>query len=241
MFHVEHMFILAIDTSGKHGSVALCECAASACRALEVVPLSGGAYSAQLMPQIAALLSRHHLDKNAIDVFAAASGPGSFTGLRVGLSTVKALAEVLGKPIVAVSLLEALAWAGGPPFPLPGLERQGGTQLAVALDAGRGQVFLGEYLTRPEALPQRLREALLTFAELAAEARAKPDVPLSTPDEKVAAVLRAAGLPFTPVAPVQADLIARVGALKLGAGQVVSPQELDANYIRRSDAEIFSK
>ncbi len=235
MFHVEHMIILAIDTSGKHGSIALCECAASAldCRVLEVVPLTGGMYSAQLTPEISALLSRRHLDKSAVDVFAAASGPGSFTGLRVGLSTVKALAEVLGKPIVAVSLLEALAWQYG--------SESGAGRVVVALDAGRRQVFLGEYLPQREALPELVREALLTFDELAGEARAKSDVPLATPDETVAAVLRDAGVPFTSVARLQAGLIARVGALKLAAGQVVSPDELDANYIRRSDAEIFAK
>jgi tRNA threonylcarbamoyladenosine biosynthesis protein TsaB len=233
MFHVEHMIVLAIDTSGKNGSIALAECGASDCQVLEIVPLAGGTYSAQLMPQISALLTRHNLDKRAIDVFAAASGPGSFTGLRVALSTVKALAEVLAKPIVAVSLLEALAWKHG--------SETRATHIMVALDAGRRQVFLGEYRIQQEALPELVREALLTFDELAAEARANPGVPLFTADEPVAAALRNAGLTFTTVARPQADLIARVGAVKLAAGQTVSTEELDANYIRRSDAEIFGK
>ncbi len=229
------MLILALDTSGKHGSIALCECGASALdwRVLEVVPLTGGMYSAQLTPEISALLSRHHVDKSAVDLFAAASGPGSFTGLRVGLSTVKALAEVLGKPIVAVSLLQALAWQYA--------SENGAGRVVVALDAGRRQVFLGEYLTQREALPELRREALLTFDELVGEARANSEVPVATPDETVAAALRNVGVPFTSIARAQADLIARVGALKLAAGQVVSPDELDANYIRRSDAEIFAK
>ena len=110
------MIVLAIDTAGANGSVALCECGAGAlardCQILELVPLAGRTYSAQLMPQISALLARHKLDKRAIDAYAAATGPGSFTGLRVGLSTIKALAEITHKPIAAVSVLEALAWAG---------------------------------------------------------------------------------------------------------------------------------
>ena len=76
---------------------------------IEVVPLAGGTFSAQLVPQIADLLERHGLQKRDIEAFAVVSGPGSFTGLRVGLAVIKALAEVLDKPIAAVSLLEAIA------------------------------------------------------------------------------------------------------------------------------------
>ena len=76
---------------------------------LEVVPLTGGAFSAQLVPQIAALLEKHGHSKSDLGAFAVASGPGSFTGLRVGLAAIKALAEALQKPIVAISLLEAVA------------------------------------------------------------------------------------------------------------------------------------
>jgi len=230
------MLILAIDTSGKHGSVALCECGAGAlardCRLLELVSLAGGTYSAQLMPQISALLARRNRDKRAIDAFAAASGPGSFTGLRVGLSTVKALAEVLGKPIAAVSLLEALATHGS---------EMRATRITTALDAARGQVFVGEYtIEAGNALPQLVREALLSLDEFAAHAKANPGVPVLTPDEEVAKALREHGVRLAVVARPQADLIARLGALKLAAGQVVSPEELDANYIRRADAEIRS-
>ena len=104
------MLLLATDTSGKFGSIALAQCGpGETCGVLEVVPLEGGTFSAQLVPQIAALLSKHGFSKQNLDVFAVTSGPGSFTGLRVGLAAIKALAEILGKPIVAVSLLEAVA------------------------------------------------------------------------------------------------------------------------------------
>ncbi len=102
------MLLLATDTSGKLGSIALAQCTSGeVCKVLEIVPLEGGTFSAQLIPQIAALLSRHGLGKLDLGVFAVVSGPGSFTGLRVGLAAIKALAEILNKPIVAVSLLEA--------------------------------------------------------------------------------------------------------------------------------------
>ena len=129
------MLLLAVDTSGKHGSIALARCGPEAdCSVIEVVPLDGGTFSAQLVPQIAALLVKHGSGKHDIGAFAVVSGPGSFTGLRIGLAAIKALAEVFAKPIAAVSLLEAIAVAGG----------QRGKVIAV-LDAGRGDVYAGEY------------------------------------------------------------------------------------------------
>src|SRR5512135_2530897 len=103
------MIVLAIDTSGRQGSVALARGDGASVEVLEAAPLSGGTYSAQLMPQVASLLARQHLQKADIGAFAVVSGPGSFTGLRVGLSAVKGLAEILGRPIAAVSMLEAIA------------------------------------------------------------------------------------------------------------------------------------
>src|SRR5947209_18163388 len=104
------MLLLATDTSGKHGSIALAQVEAgegarptgSDFRVIEVVPLAGGTFSAQLVPQIAALLARHGFTKTDIGAFVVISGPGSFTGLRVGLAAIKALAEILDKPIGAV-------------------------------------------------------------------------------------------------------------------------------------------
>src|SRR2546428_1413369 len=129
------MLLLAADTSGKHGSIALARCEPDgACDALEVVALAGGTFSAQLVPQIAALLTKHNFNKQQIDAFAVVSGPGSFTGLRVGLAAIKALAEVLAKPIAAGSLLEAVAMAGG----VEG-------DVIAALGGGGKEIFAGEF------------------------------------------------------------------------------------------------
>src|SRR6201997_5436300 len=134
------MILLAVDTSGKDGSIAVARAPESARETseltiLEVVPLEGGTFSAQLVPQLASLLAKHGLSKNDIAAFAVASGPGSFTGLRVGLAAIKALAEILGRPIAAVSLLEAAARFSG---------AQG--NVTALLDAGRGEVYAGEYV-----------------------------------------------------------------------------------------------
>jgi tRNA threonylcarbamoyladenosine biosynthesis protein TsaB len=243
------MLVLGIDTTGASGSIALCRCGPSALardfELIELVPLAGRTYSAQLMPQISALLARHRIGKTAVDAYAVASGPGSFTGLRVGLSTVKALAEILGKPIAAVSVLEALAWAGVAPVSDRG-EGGSGTpnsepQVIAVLDAMRGEVYVGEYVIPNEALPRVLREVLMPVQEFAVEAELGERVPIFTPDESVASVLRARGLPVQLTSRPQSDVIARLGAAKIAAGQAIAPEALDANYIRRSDAEIFSK
>ena len=92
------MLILGVDTSGKNGGIVLVHCETEASRTLELVPLEGGTFSAQLVPQIAALLEKHGITKHQIGAFAVVSGPGSFTGLRVGLAAIKALAEILNQP-----------------------------------------------------------------------------------------------------------------------------------------------
>src|SRR6516225_9087654 len=102
------MLLLAIDTSGRNGSVALCRGDENLFESIEQQPLEGGTYSARLIPVITELLARHSISTQHIDAFIIVSGPGSFTGLRVGIATVKGLCEVLQKPLVAVSMLEAV-------------------------------------------------------------------------------------------------------------------------------------
>jgi len=215
------MLLLATDTSGKEGSIALARCGPRTCEILDVIPLEGGTFSAQLVPQISALLQKHGFSKNDLGGFAVASGPGSFTGLRVGLAAIKALAEILGKPIAAVSLLEAV-----------GIAAKSAESVLAVLDAGRGEAYVGEYDGKPGS------ERLLGFQELAAEAKSRPVV---TPDTPLAAKLRAGGTTVQEIPRQRSDAIARLGWEKIQTGQTVSPEDLEANYIRRSDAEIFSK
>jgi tRNA threonylcarbamoyladenosine biosynthesis protein TsaB len=220
------MLILAIDTSGRQGSIALGHGQSDGvCEIVEVMNLEGGTFSAQLIPQAAALLAKHKFDKRAIGALVAASGPGSFTGLRVGLAAVKALGDALQKPIAMVSLLEAVA---------RGADEQG--KILAALDAGRGDIYAGEYEVNQRAL--MVSERLLTREEFLAEARGKRVV---TSDAPVLEAAREAGFTVTEIPRPRADAIARLGWEKILRGETVSPEALEANYIRRSDAEIFSK
>ena len=221
------MLILATDTSGKHGSIALARSNADEdCEVIEVVPLTGGAFSAQLVPQIAALLAKHGFHKEDIGAFAVASGPGSFTGLRVGLAAIKALAEVLQKPIAVVSLLEAVARSG---------PRRG--RVFAALDAGRNEVYLGEYDVSDTSV-RLINERLVTSPEMA---ELVGGTTIITPDKSGAEAARAQGCQVEEVVHPSSGAVARLGLKKILSGDAVSPEALEANYIRRSDAEIFSK
>jgi tRNA threonylcarbamoyladenosine biosynthesis protein TsaB len=217
------MLMLGVDTSGKDGSIALVEFEHGNARTLEVVALEGGTFSAQLVPQISDALNRHRLSRRDIDGFAIVSGPGSFTGLRVGLAAIKALAEVLQKPIAAVSLLEVVV-------------RASGTQadVVVALDASRGEVYTADFQVLRQQTTTR-SEQLLTLADFAS---ANTGRQIITPDARIADFIREKGLRVTQVDRPRADTIARLGFEKIQAGDAVSPEAIDANYIRRSDPEV---
>ena len=222
------MLVIAIDTSGRKGSIALCRGDHEHFEVLQLTSLEGGTYSAQLMPRIAEALQQSNLNKTEVDGFVVVSGPGSFTGLRVGLATVKGLCEVLRKPLAAVSMLEAVALTHG----------SAGQTATVALDAGRGEVYLGEYEVSAEhaAVVREYIAKLDAFATETADGAGQ----LLTPDVKVAESLQVANAAVRIVPAIQADEIGRIGIRKLLAGETADPATIDVNYIRRSDAEIFS-
>jgi len=231
------MVLVAADTSGKHGNVALARAEVDrhahppkiqTFESLEVIPLQGGTFSAELVPQISGMMGRHSIQKTELDGFVVISGPGSFTGLRVGLAAIKGLAEVLRKPIAAISLLEVLARAAN---------HNG--RVWSAIDAGRHEVYLGDYDFLQEN--PSVSEQLVVQEELVATLRSNIGALFVTPDPKIAALVEEHALPALTVEWPRSDFIARIGLEKILAGKTVSPGDLDANYIRRSDAEIFSK
>lgn len=221
------MLLLATDTSGKNGSIALARVTPgqSDVEIVEGIPLAGGTFSAQLVPQISALLDKHRYRKSDLAGFVVVSGPGSFTGLRVGLAAIKALAEVLGKPICSVSLLEAVAWSGA---------TRG--RVLAALDAGRGEVYIGDY--QVEAAAHMHSERLLSREEFLIESSGRTVI---TPDATLGEIARVAGADVVRINYPDSRVLALLGWSRLERGETVSPEALDANYIRRSDAEIFSK
>ena len=242
------MLILSIDTSSADASVALLRGDENAPRGegdtlqtIELAALPGGHASEQLLPTVASMLERHGLPRQSIELLAVASGPGSFTGLRVAVATVKGLAQAFASPLVAVSVLKALALAAN----VEG-------RLLPVVDAQRKEVFFGEYVvtglsaTGLSAVMQR--EGLAAFEDFArAVERAEefpPESVIVTHDAKLAEALTSAihdaSRKVLLVAHPNAVDYARIALARHLAGEHDDPSTLDANYLRRSDAEIFS-
>jgi tRNA threonylcarbamoyladenosine biosynthesis protein TsaB len=247
------MLLLVADTSGKDGFVGLVRTDESVnperVEVIEEVPLAGGTFSAQLIPQISGLLEKHGFRKQDIGAFTVVSGPGSFTGLRVGLAAIKALAEILQKPIVPVSLLEVLAAFSRSVAASHDASSFTMLRFAVGLDAARGEAFVGEYEISSESScsVKTLGESLLSLDNLVALLESGVVQWISTPDQAVfdalgkrmseskkRSVRRNSRRP-------RSEEVAILGVQKLKKGETVSPEQLEANYLRHSDAEIFAK
>lgn len=225
------MLILGIDTSGRQGSVALLRAQGEELLTLDLAELSGGQYSERLVPTIAELLVRHGELRSSVGLIAVASGPGSFTGARIAIATAKGLSEAFSTPVVAVSVLEAVALASGTE----------GTVIA-ALDAQRTEVFFGEYLINfASPHPARMdREAIVTFSEFTSFlAISSPSPKVFTPEAGLAARLQEVNIHAETLARPSAETYARIGYRKFLAGVRSDVATLDANYLRRSDAEIL--
>jgi len=234
------MLILAVDTSTRAGSAAVL-------RDLEVLAEVSGLeetpYSTRLFRDVAALQSKAKFRIDQVDVFAVAAGPGSFTGLRVGLTAVKAWAEVHRKPIAAISGLEAIASE----FQHQSSEdSSNGCLIAPFLDARRGYVFGAVYRRASQegaALECISEEAILPvqdFLRLVDETSEEAIFVSPTPEAISVEAVRNI-LPRERVGQVPAALarsIGRLGYERARRGQLVDPVELDANYVRRSDAEV---
>jgi len=213
--------ILAIDTTHEYGSLALARGESIVKEVLVHAPDGFGDILFQHLAELGCAPAE-------IACFAAASGPGSFTGVRIGLACVKGLAEATGKPVVGVSNLEAVAAFGSTPL------------RAVVLDARRGEVYGAVY----DAGLRPVQAEMVT--KLAAWLEGLPDgVEFVSTDFTVLgdalACGRFAAAPLTTAPRALAGAIARIAHRRFQAGLAVDPAELDANYVRRSDAELLWK
>lgn len=209
------MRILALDTSAEFASIAALEDS----HLTEVLIHSRDGFGHHIFQQVESLLAKLGWRVDDIDCFGAAAGPGSFTGVRVALSAIKGLAEAAGKPMVAVSNLQALAAFGDAPLRAP------------LLDARRGEIYAGLYdanlqLVQPEVvarfqdwLPTVPAEAQFIVADPLPFESSLPREPLQAPRALASAVAH----------------IARTRFLN---GQAQDPAATDANYVRRADAEL---
>lgn len=234
--------ILAIETATRAGSVAVS-------RGEKILAsISGEAassHSTDLIENIDQVLRETGLQLGDVDLFAAASGPGSFTGLRIGLATVKSMAVAMDKKCTGVSTLAAVAHAAG----------QSARTVAL-LPAGRGEVFaqmysvIGDEITALDEAMHISPQALLskyggfetiTWAGEGAQAQF----------EHLRDEAERRGIPITTTTPVNpkgwliaqkkeriAESVAQLAAREYRAGRVIEPQNLRANYVRPSDAEM---
>jgi tRNA threonylcarbamoyladenosine biosynthesis protein TsaB len=214
--------VLALDCVAGGCSVAAVEDGAT--RAHEAVRLERG-HAESLMPMVARVLERAGLAATAIDVVAATVGPGSFTGVRIGLAAARGLALAVGASTVAVTSLEAIAHATGP----------GGTPLLVALDSKRGDLYAQWFAGDGGALgvPAVLADRAALDAASDAAFRLAGDV-----TERLLGAAIDAGLQPMALAAQQvpdARAVAAIARVRLGAE---GPSPLAPLYLRPPEAKL---
>lgn len=215
------MLALAVDTTAEFGSIALGES--------EVLLHEPKGFSGALFGQIDALLAREGVALSDIDLFAGASGPGSFTGVRIGLAAIKGLAEVLGKPAIAVSNLEVLAEYGSADL------------RATIIDARRGEIY-GALFDRGGI--QVIEEAVIRFPKFLELLEGRGFEWIATDFEPFRPAIsgtRFEAMPVTIAPRALAAKIAEIAGKRFQAGAVCDPAAIEANYVRRSDAELLWK
>lgn len=237
------MIILAFDTTSEQGGAAIyrdCECLGS------VANQGGANYSVTLFAMVEHLLAETRRKLQDVDLIAVANGPGSFTGIRVGVAAAQGWAKVLGRPVRAVSVLAAMVGGALPPT----------NWAAPIIDARRGEFFLGLFrrpanddsslgsgftaehlgcVLKPAALGPFLKERIPLGDDVTCLVREhdqlaqelKPMLPSSFQWQTVRGLLISA--------------VAQQALVAHHQGKIQSPDELDAYYIRRSDAELNRK
>jgi tRNA threonylcarbamoyladenosine biosynthesis protein TsaB len=214
-------WLLALDTTAEFGSLALLR---DGSLVEEVHLHSPDGFGHTIFGAIEALFARHELTPSMIDCFAGATGPGSFTGVRVGLTVIKGLADATMRPVVGISNLQAMATYGQSDL------------RAVVLDARRGEVYGAVFdaslrVVQPEAV-SRFTDWLADLPEGEIEFIAQDFTPF----------LRALeGRRMSQAPRALAAAIGRLAWTEFVEGHGVDSAALDANYVRRSDAELLWK
>jgi tRNA threonylcarbamoyladenosine biosynthesis protein TsaB len=230
------VLILALDTCDPSGSVALLRDGLAS--RIEVHSTNED-YSTWLLPAVKRVLSAESVEQSEIELYAVAAGPGSFTGVRVGLTAVKAWAEVYRRSIAPVSRLQALAEESSGRAP----------NVAAFFDARRQQIF-GSLYRRDSQLLRIEDEAVLPaqeFLDWCAAKAGSDSLDWISPQPNCLtqvprwSVRQARGETVEHFGQPLAPRIGLIGARDARAGKLIDALHLDANYIRRSDAEIFWK
>ena len=224
------MKILALETSAKSVSAAVTEDGAVLASAYQNTGLT---HSRTLMPMVDAMLNNSGIPLSDIGLVAVAAGPGSFTGLRIGVSAAKGLAWTLDLPCCAVSTLEAMAWN----------LRQEDAVIVCAMDARRNQVYNALFAARDGRLERLIPDRAVGLAELAAGLKNDEKAKIIVGDgaRLCYTYLRDSGIPCR-MAPAHLVMQNAVGvalcAQEMAArGETASARDLVPNYLRLSQAE----
>lgn len=223
------MVILALDTTTRPGSCALVR---EGQLLREELGDAAREQAERLPGDLEALLSRESVSLADIDLLAVATGPGSFTGLRIGIATMQGLAMAIGTPLLGVSALDALAH-----LVTKGQGEVGDNRVAAWMDAWRGEVFAATYehgrevapaiVARPEALLAGLAGQPVLFTGDGALAYRKT----------IHAALGVNARFTDPVSPVLAGAVAVLAGTAFRSGEQTPPHAIKPLYVRRSDAE----
>jgi tRNA threonylcarbamoyladenosine biosynthesis protein TsaB len=214
------MRLLLIDTCGSEGSVALADTEREPA-VVATEQMQGRSSSERLVPVIRRAMEARGWKLKDLTAIVVVSGPGSFTGVRVGLSAAKGLSEAAEVPVVAVSRLGVLA----------GLAGEGTGRVHAVLDAGRGEFYVGEYVGH-----RALHESLMEKAEVGA---AVSGTLMLVCEAAVADSF--IGLHPTLVREPAAEDALPLALERIAASEFDDVATLDANYLRRTDAQIFAK
>ena len=210
--------VLGIDTTTPKGSLALAE---GDTVIEEVLLHSADGFGHSVFDDIAGLVSRCGVRLADIALFAAAAGPGSFTGVRVGLTAAKGFAAALGKPAAGISNLQALASLG-----------EGGRRAAI-LDARRGEIYGAVYDAGGRVLSPETVAPFDAWLEALSDEETCFVFSDLTPYAPTLAASRFAG-----ARRITADRGLAGAVARLAWGQAKDPALLDANYVRKADAEL---
>ncbi len=226
------MSILAIDTSTQVSSVAV---VSDGKLAAELTMQAKLTHSETLLPHIEEVLGMANQKKEELEGIAVSLGPGSFTGLRIGLATAKAMAYALQLPIVGVPTLRALAWH----FPVEGF------QLLPMIDAQKGNVYVERYMWEHGKLLRKTEVQVLPVEEVIRRTEELPGTVVLMGDVISKRIEGKQTLPMhVMLAPLhlrmpRAANVALCGLELLKEGKTGNVMDMEPVYIRRSEAEVL--
>lgn len=224
------MKILAFESSAKAAGVALCEDEFLVAQSYQN---NGLTHSTTLLPMAEDLLRNCGVSLKDVDCLAVSAGPGSFTGLRIGISTVKGLCWGAEKPCAGVSTLEAMAW---------NLAHLDGV-ICCAMDARRHQVYNALFRAREGTLERLTPDRAISLEELARELKSLdgPQIVVGDGSELCYNDASARGMQLKLAPPhlrfQSAWGVARAALEQARQGKLISGADLTANYLRLSQAE----